>query len=193
MRICGHGGCDRAYFRGGYCQAHYTRKLRGRPMDAPVQQRTAHLPMKERLALLSRETDTGCRIWTGCLNPDGYGMIWPAGAGRYIGTHRASYEAHFGPIPEGMCVCHRCDVPACINPDHLFLGTNADNVADKGAKGRTPRGEDVARARLTEGDVREIRRRRAAGESGPKIAADFGVTFSAIYSIENGETWRHVQ
>lgn len=82
-----------------------------------------------------------CWLWTGAPNSAGYGMVGegPAGADRKILAHRLAWEIHFGPIPEGMFVCHHCDTPLCVRPDHLFLGTHTDNMRDMAAKGRQRR------------------------------------------------------
>ena len=99
-----------------------------------------------------------------------------------------------GPIPAGMQVLHRCDNPPCVRPDHLFLGTNKDNVDDKMAKGRhkCPHGTDHHRAKLTEDQVREIRRLRSAGEEIKPLAKRFGVTHPLISAIANRRIWKHV-
>ena len=87
--------------------------------------------------MVSPEPNTGCWLWTGATVPFGYGRIngGRTGVGVLL-AHRASWEIYRGPVPEELCVLHRCDIPQCVNPDHLFLGTHADNVADKIAKGR---------------------------------------------------------
>jgi signal transduction protein with GAF and PtsI domain len=97
-----------------------------------------------------------------------------------------------GALPPGLDVCHRCDVRACVNPEHLFLGTRAVNMADAVAKGRTARGERQHLAKLCSDDVRQIRARAARGESGPALAKEFGVSRRAVLSVLTRRTWAHV-
>lgn len=107
---------------------------------------------------------TGCWEWQGSKR-NGYGrMIIGSrtdGTRKTVSTHRLSYELHYGEIPQGMEICHKCDNPCCINPDHLFAGTRQDNVDDRERKGRNnpPKGEKHAKAKLTELDVLTIRKR----------------------------------
>jgi len=104
-------------------------------------------------------------------------------------VHRLVYEKHFGFIPEGMLVCHKCDNPACINPKHLFLGTIADNSADMVQKGRSLRGEKNAAAKLKESDVHKIKKMLKDKISQVRIAKLFGVTKMNINAIKMGRTW----
>lgn len=118
---------------------------------------------------------------------NGYGVM--AVEGRNIGAHRASYEAFVGPIPDGLFVCHKCDVRDCVNPDHLFVGTRLENMQDAAAKKRMPRMEGHPNAKLTADDVRAIKSDNASLR---KIAAKYGVGQTAIFRIKHGEYWRDV-
>jgi hypothetical protein len=109
--------------------------------------------------------------------------------------HRYSWEVYRGPLPDDTHVLHKCDTPLCVNPAHLFLGTNDDNVKDKVEKGRQARGEQMPIHKFTEDQIRQIRARYRRGCSvngQTAIAKDFGVTPSAIGSIVNNRSWKHV-
>lgn len=109
--------------------------------------------------------------------------------GRHFLLHRLSWIFANGPIPAGMFVCHRCDNPPCINPEHLFLGTHADNLRDASRKGRMHPGERHGMHRLTERDVLETRRLLAEGVRGTVIAAKFGISKNTVYHVKKGRTW----
>ncbi len=147
---------------------------------------------------------TGCWPWTGGHDRDGYGKLTIVG--RTVKAHRIAYEIHFGPIPEPvedepmLCVLHHCDYPPCVRPDHLYLGTNAVNTAERDAKGRGAwrpghrhnQGERNANARLTDALVLELRARHAAGESQSALAREHGVTQSLVSQVVRRTRWRHV-
>ncbi len=134
----------------------------------------------------------GCWDWIGYRDKAGYGRLGLGGRRRGIGkAHRVSWELHFGPIPEGLMICHKCDNPPCTNPEHLFLGTMGDNMRDMSRKGRAGRvfGPDNRRSRLTANAAMEIYRRAASGEQMKKLSAEFGVTPPAVRDIVRGITW----
>ena len=132
-----------------------------------------------------------CVLWTGTKAAKSYGVAYQ-GAKR-VKAHRAAWEATHGPIPAGMLVCHHCDTPACVNVAHLFLGSNVDNMADQKAKGRQAIGTRNPNARLSEDDVKHVRRRLANGEQGRAIAKSYGVSENVISLIKRGITWVHVE
>lgn len=135
----------------------------------------------------------GCWLWAGTLiKGTGYGQMEVER--RAISAHRLSYQLHKGPIPKDLSVLHKCDVRACVNPDHLFLGTHRDNMADMTRKGRAnPRiGDDHARCKITAADVPRILARLLLGETCAAVAVDYGVTDCAINAIRRGKSWNHV-
>lgn len=111
--------------------------------------------------------------------------------GRSCGSHRVAYVLAVGPIPDGLYVCHRCDVKACCNPKHLFLGTNSDNQNDLWMKGlgRARSGPDHHFAKLTPEQVSEIRVRLSAGETQKSIAQAFGISRTHVGSLKTGHRW----
>jgi hypothetical protein len=129
---------------------------------------------------------TECREWQGYVTAKGYGKSAKGLA------HRVAWESVNGPIPKGMLVCHRCDNRRCVNPEHLFLGTPADNSADMVAKGRQCRGQRRS-TRLADADVAIIKWCLEAGVQGRKLAALYSVSEMAVSDIKRGATWKHVQ
>lgn len=132
-----------------------------------------------------------CWVWTAGKNNGGYGAII-SDSGPLL-AHRVSWQMHFGDIPEGLHVCHKCDNPACVNPEHLFLGTHQDNMRDMHSKARggrkQPKGESHFNSKLSVSDIRLI---RACGEGSYVAARMFGVTPSTIRKIRRGDSWGHV-
>lgn len=130
----------------------------------------------------------GCWLWIGTKTNEGYGTIRVGE--KLCVSHRVGWELVKGPIPDGMLALHKCDNPSCVNPDHLFLGTNADNAQDKMRKGRATWGARSATAKLTEAAVLEMRRRARAGETTANLARAYGVTKSVARKAILGLTWR---
>lgn len=132
--------------------------------------------------VLKRTDQSGdCLIWNGAVMKDGYGNIYHEG--KYWRAHRLSYFFEHGEIPAGMYVCHTCDTPLCVNPDHLFLGTCADNLRDMTRKLRNNM------QALTPKIVREI---RASDKMNVELAVKYDVSPSAISKVRIGRTWSHV-
>lgn len=140
------------------------------------------------------DPNSGCWLWTGAMAPNGYGRLRERVAPgslrtRHFRMHRVAYEINRGAIPEGLFVLHKCDTRACVNPDHLFLGTHQDNMNDRGAKGRQVRGGRVNTSKLTEQQAREV---FAAEGTDANIGKMFGISATAVKYIKSGRNWAHL-
>lgn len=135
---------------------------------------------------------SSCWIWTGVKDIDGYGLA-KFYFSREKRAHRLSYEIHFGTIPRGMHVLHKCDNPSCVSPEHIFLGTNIDNIRDMVKKGRNAKGFTNGRgmAKLTNEDIISIRD-LLKEKTQKEVAAIFGMSYSCINGIKTGRSWRHL-
>jgi hypothetical protein len=132
---------------------------------------------------------TGCWLWQRGKSKAGYaqfGML-----GRVIYVHRF-VKSLDGLLPKGVEICHRCNNPGCVNPDHLYVGDRLSNSEDMVRSGRSPRGSRHGQSKLTEADVKQIRLSRAEGQTQRIIAAQFGVGQDVISRIVNRRTWTHV-
>jgi len=152
----------------------------------------SHLPEAiEKYFWAKVEKTDSCWLWKGCLLNHSYGSIWMDG--KHYQTHRFSWLLHKGVIPQGQCVLHKCDVPLCVNPDHLFLGTQQENVADMRAKNRNPKvaPEKTHTAKLTWEDVRTIRTvYQPRKVTMAFLASKYGVDTSTIACILKNTTWK---
>lgn len=155
----------------------------------PVKYAERGAPLLERLLSHVVETPT-CWNWTGSTIAKGYGVIGHAGT-RLL-AHRVSWQEHRGPIPPGQRVLHKCDNRVCVNPDHLFLGTDQDNMDDMYAKGRDkpPKGSTNGRSKLEEDEIHKIRLLR--GISNTHIGQIFDVTETTIRKIRARKLWKHI-
>jgi hypothetical protein len=150
------------------------------------------LTLEPKARLLNRVVeDNGCWIWVGAKSGSGYGKVFFTRK-EYILAHRLSYQLFIGEIPKGLFICHKCDTPACVNPDHLFAGTAADNVADKVSKGRQGMGEKIKQSKLKPENIIAIRAEYKSGEMQRHIAKRHGVHFATNSDIITGKTWKHI-
>lgn len=188
---CSIPGCETSVLCRTWCSLHYQRWRRnGDPLAL------APKPTLEQVFWAGVEKSSGCWVWTGTkVGRDGrhlYGTV--TFQRRTYRAHRLSWMLHFGEVPSGMFVCHKCDNPPCVRPDHLFLGTNADNMADMAAKGRAHRnlGPLNVKSKLTPRDVQYIRRTYVRGSStagAPALAAELGVSSSSVFHVLNRKNY----
>lgn len=173
---------------------------RGRYKNAPYKRvEPMGKPTLAELFWAKVEKSEGCWLWRGTVTAKGYGQVRVNN--RLRSAHRVAWELEHGEIPDGLHVLHECDVRNCVR--HIYLGTNAQNVADKVARGRTTKGRSAPipaiqgirhpRAKVTEEQVREIRERRQKGEWLKYLAAEFGLSTRQISGIARRETWQHLE
>lgn len=162
------------------------------PKHKPINFTDARLA-KKLFRGLRRPYGSQCLEWQGLKTASNYGILHYSKA--HFVTHRVAYAIHNQEDPGDLFVCHHCDNPPCCNPDHLFLGTSADNVRDMVNKGRAARqqGEAHGRARLTEQDIKKIRSEYKDPKlTAKKIASKYGINHWYVYDIVRGKRWHHV-
>ncbi len=195
MDVCQCKGCELPVIALGMCNKHY---LRNRKYGSPFAVKSHSGLMKglsapERFSRQMKMTEDGCWTWAAGMDKDGYGRFRGEYDGqKYTFAHRYSWALHNKKnVPKGMLVCHSCDNPRCVNPDHLFVGTEADNMADMVSKNRQhiPFGVVNHRAVITEEQALRI---LADPRPYTQIAADFGVAASTIGSIKAKKSWAHL-
>lgn len=151
--------------------------------------RVRGVPLKEKFLKLYKENkQTGCWIWIGDINGGGYGTIHEIDRPRL--ANRVSWELHKGEIPKGIVVCHKCDNTKCVNPNHLFLGTQKDNIRDAIKKGRFQSGERNGTSKLSVNQVKEIRKGIRKFKTKKEEADFYGVSRFAIYAIRKNLNWK---
>ena len=161
----------------------------GRSKEQPYRRRSLEERFAEKFQKVTK-INGACWLWVARKDNNGYGVVGSGGSGL---AHRLSWEKHNGKsIPVGLDILHSCDNPSCVNPDHLRPGTQKDNAQDMTSRNRQCRGSRHPRARFTEEQVLDIRRRLASGESCCAVARSFGVWYTAIQAIKVRETWKHL-
>lgn len=181
--------CDNPAWARGYCRKHYQRwYLHGDPNYVSKNQRIREAPLYDRLSLIGWTVqESGCWEWSGSRYPRGYGRV-PA-KGTTLGAHRVAYEAWVGPIPKGLLVRHKCDNPPCINPEHLEVGTNLDNMKDKVTRGRQV--NTKPRAKLNASQVERMRQMYSNGVSAMEVWREFPITgYTNVHMVLTGKTWK---
>jgi predicted XRE-type DNA-binding protein len=189
---CAFNECERDSKSKGYCDMHYRRLLKRGNVNDYGSKKVDLGNATERFNKKYQIQENGCWLWTGGTRLNSKGVAYPRHHNddqKSIGAHRFAYELVHGAIPKGMYVCHKCDTPICVNPNHLFVGTHHDNMRDMVQKKRSfiGRGENKkGRAKLTNEQAQQIRFMQF---SQSKIAALFGVSQNTISRIKRGESY----
>ncbi len=200
--ICMVLECERPLYAKDVCRLHYDRQRTGTPQDAPLQQHYSGSLLDRLYARISIGEENECWPWTGSLNESGYGQLGHTPTGRSRLAHRLIYEeTHTIVLPSDVAVCHRCDNPPCCNYlQHLWVGSQTENMADCAQKGRIKsgfvgleqRGEKNPSAKLLTADVYRIKKLIAEHIPDKEIAPLFRVAPHTIGKIRRGERWSHL-
>lgn len=193
MKICSVSECMTNVVAKGVCDKHYRRlKNHGSTDGSMFTRESVEARLWRRVNKAGQivpHIGSQCWEWVGNTIKDGYGLI--RDRKKMVLTHRLSWTMAYGAIPDGMLVLHHCDNPPCVNPSHLFIGTDADNASDRDSKGRRKPliGEMNGRAKLRELDVRSIRN---DVRSTKEIAASYNISIPLVQKIRHGDIWKHV-
>lgn len=186
-RIC--LGCGAVFF----VETARANRGKDRYCGRPCANKATSGSLEERFWAKVQKSETGCWLWTGMVNEHGYGRLRGPAGERGVYAHRLSYTLAYGPIADDAHVCHRCDNPPCVRPDHLWLGNQRANNTDRDHKGRGHRGERTGGVELTARQVQAIRAARATGTiSNRALARAYGVSHSTVDDVVNRHTWAHV-
>jgi len=197
-RTCSSPDCETPAKTRGLCEKHARRARRLEAVQTdPSARMVTWATDRERLErigwveVLVRPDLGPCWEWRGDRDRRGYGRVSVQGRKMRF-AHRIAFREYVSD-PAGLLVCHRCDNPPCVRPDHLFLGSQLDNMGDAAAKGRSARGESQGGHILTEDEVRSIRARYAPHKvTARMLAADYGVSPGTIRAVVSGRSWRHL-
>jgi hypothetical protein len=171
---------------------HYNRvRAHGNPHTVKKSGQPTKPPIENSWNNVTKLSPEECWEWEGSRAPNGYGSFHMGG--RTVMAHRAAYTLIVGEIPEGLHILHACDNPPCVNPHHLSVGTRSDNMQDMVAKGRNRVADDHPTARLSSAQVREIRRRRAAGETVTDLAASYMIGLATASRAINGVYYKRLK
>jgi hypothetical protein len=190
MAVCSFVGCGKRAWSRGLCSGHYAQQRVGKELR-PLQVQHHGFSEIRRFARWFDRKPGPCFVWKGSKN-SGYGQ-WRNQAGNIELAHRASWRLFNGPIPKGLHVLHRCDNPPCVNPDHLFLGSQDENLKDMWVKNRARPGKSLGEkhgmAKLTADQVISI---RSSKEPVAALAERYNLSRRAVYDILIRKTWKHI-
>lgn len=187
-RVCSIHECTSPKRVRGWCTRHYARWL---AHGGPTYSKIATGSVEDKLRFYGWTiSDAGCWVWQGPINGKGYARMTLNS--KSVEVHRVAYEHWNGKIPDGLVVRHTCDNRPCINPEHLIIGTLADNIQDKVDRDRQARGTGTSAAKLVEQQVLEIRERRAGGCTLRVLALEYGVSEATVSHIALRKTWTHI-
>jgi hypothetical protein len=201
MLICKVKNCIRKSLKEGLCNAHSMRLKRHGNVFQEVPIKNIKLSLIDRFKeKIDGPDKNGCMNWIGCFSNGRYGAFITGsrkdGTRKRYTSHRLSYELFVGEIPKGLCVLHKCDNTKCVNPEHLFLGTQRDNMKDMIQKGRdfhiVPFGSKHGNSKLNEEQVMEIRKKFSEGISVKSIAKIYKISDANVRLIINKKAWKHI-
>ena len=193
MTVCIFDGCGKKVRANGLCNRHNMQRLNGEELH-PLQKQHHGLTEEQRfLAWVAVKKSNECWEWLGSKNQDRWHGQWRSKSGKIELTHRASWRLFKSEIPGGLFVLHKCDNPICVNPTHLFLGSQSDNMADMHKKGRARQGrllgEKHGMSKLTADAVLEIRTSKL---SGVELARKYGISPTTVCDVRKRRIWDHI-